>query len=146
VLAVPGDLGTTVLLRFNKREKEVHREQTEKVQRETGLSVAFQRDLAECRLEPAIAKLLFYSYRMAHSLNGQPAVDFACGYLEFIGRQLDPPPADPLAFWTRRRLRYLQSLLEHRAAVAKNLRFAINAQTKQCINDFLGALEAWGVR
>lgn len=146
VLAVPGDLGATELLRFNKTNDEIHVEQVAKVERETGLSLQFQRDLAKCRLEPSVARLLFYSYRMAHSLNGQPSVDFACGYVTFIRRHLEAAPPKPDAFWTVRRQRYLGALKTYRSKIAKNLQFAENAETRSCIDDFLGVLDAWGVK
>src|SRR5580693_4332736 len=58
-------------LHFNPSEGQVYPQQIERLQDETGLDYALQRDLAQCRLDREVAKLLFYCHRIVEITKDQ---------------------------------------------------------------------------
>jgi hypothetical protein len=73
VILAPPDflLQRPAFLHFNPSEGQVYPQQIEKLQDETGLDYASQRDLAQCRLDREVAKLLFYCHRIVEITKDQ---------------------------------------------------------------------------
>jgi hypothetical protein len=128
------------LLSFNLSQRAIDPEQSAKLQAETGLDYDLQRDLAECRLDAETAQLLFYCYKLAVITGDNVTVLMACDYVAMVKGKLRAP-GNPKDFWTPRRTRYKKHARKLSAEIRWNVRLTGDAQTKNCIDDFVQFLE-----
>jgi hypothetical protein len=132
-------------LRFNMRERKVHREQIEKVANETGLDYHLQRDLAECRLDPDTAKLIFFCHRLADATGDIASITLSCKYVEEAKAKLGSPSASK-SLWGGTRTRYLPVLKTLRRRIERQKGLALGEKTAECLDDFLAYLaKVWGI-
>jgi hypothetical protein len=145
-LAPPdGYLNRDSFLSFNLKQPALDPQQVTKVEAETGLPLSLQKDLAECRLDSEVARLLFYCFRMVVLTRDNITIKLVCDYIEVAKEKL-PPPKSPDTFWSPKRRRYLSHLNKLRSEIQRNRRLAENEATERCISDFLKYLEeGWGL-
>jgi hypothetical protein len=79
---------------FNLKQRAVDAGQIQKVKDETGLDYRLQVDLADCRLDADVAKLLFYTFRVVEMTKDQGTIGHSCTYLELVKEYL-PKPSSP---------------------------------------------------
>jgi hypothetical protein len=133
------------VLHFSPKDPTVHPEQIQKVRDETGLDDAFQRDLAQCRLDAEVAKLLFYLHRASVITQDNGTIDGICAYVTIVRAKLGAP-GHGRAFWTSKRTRYMKAVITLCRTIQRNRGLARNAETQECIDDFLGYLvENWDI-
>lgn len=124
------------MLSFNLAQPTVDAQLSTGVRLETGLDYGLQRDLAECRLDAEVARVLFYSNKIAGITRDNLTIGLLCDYIPIAKASLGVP-ADPQAFWTPSRMRYKKHLQKLASDIHQNRRLASDRATETCLDDFL---------
>jgi hypothetical protein len=152
-LAAPDHLiQRDIVFRFNPAEPNVSDEQYQKLQLETGLDPQLQKDLTHCHLDREVAKLLYYSYRVAQMADDPIEIKLARKYINMAKTNLDRDLSNlaspsPDEFWddTRRQYKDRAVRLRKRISAPKGLSPDDN-ETRECLRDFVDYLKStWGV-